>query len=120
MERDLERTSKQLQMEIGVLQHRNPEALTEPLLAEIDTMFQEAESYFKNKQELLHQRQITFRQQRGAMNQAKSKVNTNLPQRTDDSHHAGATAGEAAGADFEEKMQSPSIQAKLRRLNPPS
>ena len=65
-------------MEIGVIQNKNPEALTEPLLAEIDDMFQEAESYFRNKQELLHQRQITFKQQRGAMGQARSKIDTNL------------------------------------------
>ena len=49
VERDLEKTSKQLQVEIGIIQSRDPEVLDEKVLEEIDELFQEAESYFRKK-----------------------------------------------------------------------
>lgn len=51
-ERDLERTSKQLQMEISILQKNEPAYLNEQVLTEIDDLFQQAEDYFTNKQEV--------------------------------------------------------------------
>lgn len=48
-EKDLEKTSKQLQMEISIVQKKNPNMLSDNMLAEIDVIFQEAEDYFTSK-----------------------------------------------------------------------
>jgi hypothetical protein len=53
IERDLDRTSRQLQNEIAVLQSEDPEILTEDVLVEVDLLFEEAEEYFRTKQEIM-------------------------------------------------------------------
>lgn len=86
-------------MEIGAIQNKNPEALTEALLIEIDDMFQEAEHYFKSKQQALNQRHLSFKQQRDAMNLAKSKINTNLNQKAAQKLQAEKTERPAIASD---------------------
>ena len=48
-EKELERTSKQLQMELSIVQKKNPSALSDEMLTEVDQIFQEAEDYFTSK-----------------------------------------------------------------------
>ena len=49
--------------------------LTEDVLVEIDQLFEEAEEYFRNKQELMKQRIERNKQGYGKV---QSKINTNL------------------------------------------
>jgi len=49
IEKDLERTSKQLQAEIASIQETDRAILPEKLLSDIDVLFDEAENYFAKK-----------------------------------------------------------------------
>ena len=73
---------------------------------------------------MLHQRQITFKQQRGAMGQARSRIDTNLTgaRGAGDNQYARAREDdqelfEVGAANNNSSNQSPSIQAKMAKLN---
>ena len=80
-EKDLERTSKQLQMEIGVAQKKSPNILSDAMLTEVDAIFQEAEDYFTGKSHVARQKQLAWRSEKRKLKEGTTapRINTNLP-----------------------------------------
>ena len=77
IERDLERTSRQLQSELNQLQeYENGKLLNEALLTEIDQLFDVAEDYFNKKQAMVSYALKMSNPKR--YKEISSRVNTNL------------------------------------------